>query len=106
MGRQRRYRQRASLSAVQERVSLNLEPTYVSLTAGGSPATVTVNLTPPRRENVHSGDYQLVIRATSRDDPSATAAAAMIMRITPTGGFQFQMLKARDVGQEGSFSLR
>jgi hypothetical protein len=72
----------------------------------GETGKVTVNLHPPRRENVHSGDYQLVIRATSRDDPSATAAAAMIMRITPSGGFQFQMLKARDVGQEGSFSLR
>ena len=42
-----------------------------------------MNLHPPRRENVHSGDYQLVLRATSRDDPSATAAAAMILRITP-----------------------
>ena len=134
---------------MQERVTLSLAPTFVSLNAGGTPASVvvsltnrsnvvdqfgvtvegagadwydvtpdnvslfpgetgkvTVNLHPPRRENVHSGDYQLVLRDTARDDPSATAAAAMIMRITPTGGFQFQLLKARDVGQEGAFSLR
>ena len=29
---------------MQERLSLSLDPAYVSLTAGGSPASVTVNL--------------------------------------------------------------
>ena len=83
----------------------DLQPDRVSLFPGET-GSVTLNMHPPRRENVHSGDYQLLVRATSRDDPSATAVAPLTMRISPSGGFQFQLLKARDVGREGAYSLR
>jgi hypothetical protein len=83
----------------------DVTPDRVSLFPGET-GRVTINVHPPRRENVHSGDYPLTIRATSRDDASATTAAAFTLHINPSGGFQFQLVKARDTGRLGSYSLR
>lgn len=81
-----------------------IAPARVSLFPGES-ATVTLRVHPPRRESVLAGQYNLVVRATSRDDASL-AAAGIVLTITPSGGFRLEMVKARDTGRQGTFSLR
>ncbi len=80
-------------------------PDHASLFPGES-ASATINVHPPRRENVIAGVYPLAVRATSRDDASVTAAAALELTITPSGGFRLQLPRARDTGRTGSYVLR
>lgn len=83
----------------------DIAPERVSLFPGES-ARVTLNLHPPRREDVIAGSYTVAIRATSRDSAASVATGSVGLTITPSGGFQLQMLKARDTGRLGSFSAR
>lgn len=82
-----------------------LSPARVSLFPGES-TRVTLLVHPPRRENVLAGSYNLAVRAISRDDSSVAAVASIGLIITPSGGFRLEMVKARDVGRQGSFSAR
>jgi hypothetical protein len=82
----------------------DVTPDQVALFPGES-ASVRLDLHPPRREDVIAGDYQLTVRATSRDNPSSRAAEAMQLTIRPSGGFQMQLLRARAAGRSGSFRL-
>lgn len=83
----------------------DVTPDRVSLFPGES-SSVTINVRPPRRENVTAGQYNLAVRATSRDDETFAATANLSLTITPSGGFRFALVKARDVGRAGSYSLR
>ncbi|HEX5139672.1 MAG TPA: hypothetical protein VFX19_01885 [Dehalococcoidia bacterium] len=82
-----------------------ITPDRVSLFPGES-TTVKLTLHPPRREDVLAGRYELVVRATSRDDLGSASIAGIELTIVPSGGFELQLLKARDEGRRGVFRAR
>jgi hypothetical protein len=83
----------------------DIEPSRVSLFPGES-KTVKLSLHPPRRQNVVAGRYQIALHAVSRDDVGAASVGGLELNIVPSGGFQLQLLKARDEGRSGSYRLK
>jgi hypothetical protein len=82
----------------------DVTPARVSLFPGES-TVVKLALHPPRRENVLAGKYQIVVRATSRDDAGLASTAGIELTVVPSGGFELQLPKARDEGRSGSFRV-
>jgi hypothetical protein len=67
---------------------------------------VRLSLHPPRREDVLAGKYQIEVRAISRDSAALASIAGLEMTIVPSGGFDLQLLKARDEGRMGRYRLQ
>jgi hypothetical protein len=83
----------------------SITPDRVSLFPGES-TTSRLSLSPPRREDVLAGQYEIEVRATSRDDAGLASIAGLVLTIVPSGGFEIRLPKSRDEGRAGSYRLQ